>query len=183
MKLIPTTLMSAACGAAILLGTAAFAQTAAPAAPAAAPNPAIGDVVYGPAGGEIGRVTAMTDGNPIIDTGTHKVAIPPASFARNDKGLVLSATKEQVDAFGQQADDAAKAALTAALVPGAAVNGINGAPVGSVKAIEAGLVEVTTPKGAVKLPATAFVVDKGALKIGMTQQEFDAAVTAAVTPG
>ena len=183
MKFIPTTLMSAACGAAMLLGTAALAQAAPAASPAAAVTPAIGDVVYGPAGNEIGRVTAMTGGNPIIDTGTHKVSIPPASFARNDKGLVLSATKEQVDAFGEQADAAAKTALTAALVPGAAVNGVNGAKVGSVKAVEADLVEVSTTKGAVKLPATAFVVDKGALKIGMTQAEFDAAVTAAVTPG
>ena len=180
MKFIPTTLMAAACSTAMLLGSAAVAQAP---APAKAPNPAVGDTVYGPSGNEIGRVTAMTDGNPIIDTGTHKVSIPPASFARNDKGLILSATKEQVDAFGQQAEDAAKAALTAALVPGAAVSGVNGAPIASVKTVEAGLVELTTPKGAVKLPTTAFLVEKGALKIGMTQEQFDTAVTAAVNPG
>lgn len=178
MKSISTTLLAAACGTALLMSTAAIAQ----AAPAKAPNPAIGDMVYGPSGNEIGRVTAMTDGNPIIDTGTHKVSIPPASFARDDKGLILSATKEQVDAFGQQAEDAAKAALAAAIVPGASVSGANGAPVGSIKSVEAGLVELTTSNGAVKLPSTAFMMEKNVLKIGMTQEEFDAAVTAAVKP-
>ncbi len=166
---------------ALLAGTALALATAAVAQPA--PAPTVGEMVYGPSGADIGKITAAVGGDVIIDTGSHKVAIPPASFARNDKGLMLSATKDQVDAFGQQAEDAAKAALAAALVPAASVSGVNGNAIGTIKTIEAGLVELTTPNGDVKLPATAFIVEKGVLKIGMTQEEFDAAVTAAVKPG
>ena len=174
MKIIATTLLA---GAALAIATATIAQ------PAPAPAPTVGEMVYGPSGADIGKITAAVGGDVIIDTGSHKVAIPPASFARNDKGLMLSATKDQVDAFGQQAEDAAKAALAAALVPAAAVSGINGNVIGSIKTVEAGLVELTTPNGDVKLPVTAFIVEKGVLKIGMTEAEFGVAVAAAVKPG
>ena len=172
MRIIATTLLA---GAALAIATATIAQPA--------PAPAVGEMVHGPSGADIGKITAAVGGDVIIDTGSHKVAIPPASFARDDDGLMLSATKDQVDAFGQQAEDAASAALAAALVPAATVSGLNGNVIGTIKTIEAGLVELTTPKGDVKLPATAFIFEKGALKIGMTEAEFDAAVTAVVKPG
>lgn len=168
MRLLKTSLISLT----LLAGTAALAQTP--------PAPAVGDTVFDSAGAEVGKVTENSARGTIVDTGTHKVAIPTASFARNAKGLVLAATKAQVDAFGQQAEDAAKAALAAALVPGATVSGINGTPAGTVKSVSGGLVEVTTPKGDVKLPSTAIALVEGGLRIGMTQAEFDAAVTAAV---
>ena len=174
MKIYPG-IIATACGAALLMATATMAQPV--------PAPAVGEMVYGPSGADIGKIATAVGGDLVVDTGTHKVAIPPASFARNAKGLMLSATKDQVDAFGQQAEDAAKAALAAALVPTAIVKGANGNPVGTIKSVEAGLVELTTPKGAVKLPITAFIVEKGMLKIGMTQEEFETAVTAAVKPG
>lgn len=169
------TMLAAVCGAAMLLGTTAMAQPT--------PPPAVGETVYGPTGAELGKITAGVGSDVVVDTGAHKVAIPPASFARNAKGLMLSATKADVDAFGEQAEAAAKATLAAALVPGATVSGINGKSLGTIKTVEAGLVELTTANGDVKLPSTAFVAEKGALKIGMTQEQFDAAVTAAVKPG
>jgi preprotein translocase subunit YajC len=162
-------------GLTMLAGTGAVAQT-----PAALK---VGDTIYEVAGGEIGKVTATTTDSVIVDTGAHKVTLPSSSIGAGAKGPVLASTKAQVDAFAQQVDDAAKAALTAALKPGASVTGVNGTPVGTVKSVEAGLVEITTPKGPVKLPQTAFVAQGNSLKIGMTAAEFDAAVTAATKPG
>lgn len=161
---------------ALVTATAAGAQAPAP----TAVSTAVGDTVFDSNGGEIGKVTGIAASGTIVDTGTHKVAIPSASFARNDKGLVLAATKAQVDAFGQQAEEAAKAALAAALVPGASVSGMNGTKAGSVKSVADGLVEITTDKGAVRLPSNALALVDGGLRLGMTQAEFDAAVTAAV---
>ena len=161
-------------GLTLLAGTATMAQTP--------PTLKVGDTIYDTTGGEIGKVTTVSATSAVIDTGTHKVAIPANSFGAGTNGPILAATKAQVDAFGKQADDAAAAALAAALKPGTTVTGVNGSPVGTVKTIEAGLVEIQTPKGAVKLPQTAFVAEGTALKIGMTAAEFDAAVTAATTP-
>lgn len=162
-------------GLGLLMGTAAVAQTP--------PAVKVGDTIYEVAGGEVGKVTSLTGDSAIVDTGTHKVTIPTSSFGAGAKGPVLASTKAQVDAFAQQADDAAKASLMAALKPGVSVAGVNGTPVGTVKSVEAGLVEIMTPKGAVKLPQTAFVAQGSSVKIGMTAAEFDAAVTAATTPG
>ncbi len=167
-------LKSCLIGLTLLAGTAAVAQTP--------PALKVGDTIYDTSGGEIGKVTTMSGTSAVIDTGSHKVAIPANSFGVGTKGPVLAATKAQVDAFGQQADDAAKAALAAAMKPGTTVTGANGATLGTVKAIEAGLVEINTPKGPVKLPETAFVAEGTVLKIGMTAAEFDAAVTAATKP-
>ncbi len=170
MKIATTGLMALA----LFAGTAAIAQTA--------PKLNVGDTVFDPTGAEVGKIASVTPDAAIVDTGMHKVSIPSTSFGTGARGATLSATKAQVDNFGQQADDAAKAALAAALKPGANVMGANGATVGTVKTVEANLVEVSTPKGAVKLPTTAFATATGGVKIGMTAAEFDAAVTAATKP-
>lgn len=167
-----------------LIGLILFASTAAAAQTMATATPMVkvGDTVYDTSGGEIGKVTEKAGNSAIVDTGSHKVAIPANSFGKGDKGPILSATKAQVDAFGQQADDAAAAALAAAMHPGTTVIGVNGATLGTVTSITDGLVELQTPNGAVKLPEKAFIASGAALKIGMSEAEFDAAVTAATAP-
>jgi preprotein translocase subunit YajC len=169
MRIIQTCLI----GLSLAVATAAGAQT---------PPVKAGDTVFDTSGGEIGKITGMSGDSAIVDTGSHKVAIPANAFGAGAKGPVLSATKAQVDDFGAQADAAAAAALTAALKAGTIVHGINGATLGTVLSVADGLVELQTPKGAVKLPQTAFASDGTALKIGMNEAEFDAAVTAATAP-
>ena len=170
MRIIQTCLI----GLSLAVATAAGAQTP--------PPVKAGDTVFDTSGGEIGKITGMSGDSAIVDTGSHKVAIPANSFGAGAKGPVLSATKAQVDDFGAQADAAAAAALAAALKAGTIVHGVNGATLGTVISVAAGLVELQTPKGAVKLPQTAFAIDGTALKIGMNEAEFDAAVTAATAP-
>lgn len=169
-------------GLAIAAATAASAQT--PAAPTAAAAPVLtpGTSIYDPQGVEIAKVDSVSGANVVVSTGTNKVTIPASSFGPGAKGPVIAATKEQLDAAAAQAAMANSAALAAALKPGATVTGANGSPVGTVKTVESGLVELTTPKGPVKLPQDAFAAADGSLKIGMTAAEFDAAVTAATKP-
>ena len=168
-------------GLAFATATAAAAQTAAPFA-VARPVLTPGASVYDPQGIEIAKVDSVSGANVVVSTGTNKVTIPASSFGAGAKGATIAATRAQLDAAAAQAAAASNAALAAALKPGATVSGINGSPVGTVKTVEGGLVEVTTPRGAVKLPQTAFAAADGSLKIGMTAAEFDAAVTAATKP-
>ncbi len=158
-------------GLALAVTTTAGAQTP--------PTVKTGHTIFDTSGGEIGKVAAMSGDSAIVDTGSHKVAIPADSFGAGAKGPVLSAPKAQVDDFGAQADAAAAAALAAALKPGTIVHGVNGATLGTVTSVAGSLFEVQTPKGAVRLPQAAFIADDAALKIGMNEAEFDAAVTAA----
>lgn len=171
-------------GLAIATANAAVAQTT-PTSPTAAAAPALaaGASIYDPQGNEIAKVDSVAGANVIVSTGTNKLTIPASSFGAGAKGPVIAATKDQLDAAAAQAATASKAALATALKPGATVTGANGTAIGTVKTVDANLVEVSTPKGAVKLPQTAFAVASGGVTIGMTAAEFDAAVTAVTKPG
>lgn len=163
----------------------AAAQTPAPnAAPAAAPATAAaqlqpGATVYDTSGAEAAKIESVSGDAVIVDTGTNKLAIPVASFGPGTNGPVLTTTKAQLDAAASQAANEAKAALMAKMVPGTEIRGQSGQTViGSVKAIEGDLVLVTTPKGDVKVPATAFKAGPTGLLLQMSATDFDAAVAA-----
>ena len=167
-----------------ITGTASAQTATTSAAAAATPALAIGATVYEPGGTVIGTIDAINPDGVIVSTGTSKVAIPAASFGIGDKGPVLAATRAQLDGAAAQAAAATLATLKASLVPGAEIRGVAGANVvGSVKSLDAEFVVVTTPRGEVRLPITAFGNTPKGLVIGMSSAEFDAAVAAATKAG
>ncbi len=165
------------------LATAAPAQTAPGRAPVAAPvstTPTVGAMVYDPEGGEVGTVAALTADAAVIDTGTHKAAVPFTAFSTTAKGATITLTKAQLDAAaaGQQAQ--AAAAIKTQLVAGTQVRGVGGTTVvGTIKAADDQFVTLTTAKGDVKLPVSGFGSDANGLIIGMTAAQLDAAVSGA----
>lgn len=161
----------------LLAATSASAQPAA--APQAGPSLTVGTPVFDPTGAEIGTIDSVTAEAVVVSTGTNKVAIPPSSFGAGPKGPLLSATRADLDAAAEKAAADTNARLTASLVPGAEVRGMSGQNVvGSVKALEGGLVRVTTPDGDVKVPLSSLSLGPNGLIIGMSASEFEAAVAA-----
>jgi len=61
--------------------------------------------VYDQAGALVGKVDSVKGDSAIVNTGKARAEIPLASFGKNDKGLVVSITKADLDA---QAKDAKK---------------------------------------------------------------------------
>ncbi|WP_210358864.1 hypothetical protein [Sphingomonas beigongshangi] len=170
-------------GAAMLVPAAAQAQQAAPAAPAAqatAATPTVGATIYDSAGVSLGTVAQVTPQAIILNTGTAQVPVPPSSIGKTDKGFAMAMTKADLDAAVASSQAQAQAALKAKLVPGTAVAGLNGTPVGTVKAADAQFVTVTTAKGDVKLPITGFSANaQGQVIVGLTAEQIAAATAGA----
>ncbi|GAA0728860.1 hypothetical protein [Sphingomonas japonica] len=170
--------------AAALSVSAAAAQTRTPIptpAPQAAATPTVGAMLYDPQGIEAGTIDSIQPNAIIVSTGTAKVAVPTTAVGPGEKGLVVSLTKAQLNAAAAQAEQQAQAALQAQLVPGAQVRGANGTTVlGTVKSAGANIV-LTTPKGDVSLAPSAFGMSPRGIIVGLTPEQFDAAVTGAQT--
>ncbi|WP_194150385.1 hypothetical protein [Sphingomonas oligophenolica] len=165
-----------------LLPAAALAQTAPPAAApsAAAKTPTVGATVLDSAGTPIGTIASITAQAIVLDMDGTKVAVPPASVGATAKGLAMAMTKASLQAAQAQQQAQAQAALQSRLVAGTAVSGINGAPIGTVKANDGSLVTLSTSKGDVKLPTNGFTMNQtGQVMIAMTEAQFDAAVSGA----
>lgn len=165
-----------------LIPAAALAQTAAPAAApsAAATTPAVGATVLDSAGTSIGTIASITPRAIVLDIDGTKVAVPPASVGATAKGLAMAMTKASLQAAQAQQQAQAQAALQSRLVAGTAVSGINGTPIGTVKANDGSLITLTTSKGDVKLPTNGFTMNQsGQVMIAMTEAQFNAAVSGA----
>ena len=54
--------------------------------------------VYDEAGALVGKVVSVDADGAIVNTGKVRAQIPLSSFGKNDKGLVISATKADLDA-------------------------------------------------------------------------------------
>lgn len=161
-----------------LAPAAAFAQAEATAT-ATAKTPSVGTTVLDSDGIAIGTVASISPQAIVLDVAGTKIAVPPTSIGSTPKGFAMAMTKQAlVDAQAQQAA-AAKAAVQARLTAGAAVAGLNGAPVGTIKATSGDMVTLTTSKGEVTLPATGFTTNAtGQLIIGMTAEQLGAAISA-----
>ena len=57
-----------------------------------------GASVYDEKGGTVGTIESVSAKGAIVSTGKVRVPIPVASFAKNDKGLVISMTKAELEA-------------------------------------------------------------------------------------
>ena len=177
-------ILAAVASAALTPGIAA-AQTAPATAPAASAQASAtaavttGATVYDTSGGVVGTV-ASTDGtNAVIDTGTNKAAVPLSSLGKGANGPVLAMTKAQLDAAAGAQKQQASAAFRAQLVTGASVYGTGGAKLGTIKAIDATNVTLTTDNGDAKLPITGFGPGPQGVTIGLTAAQLAAAMNGA----
>jgi hypothetical protein len=61
-----------------------------------------GASVYDQQGGVVGKIVSSTAKGAVLDTGTVKATIPVSSFAKGDKGLVISMSKSELDAAAKK---------------------------------------------------------------------------------
>lgn len=54
--------------------------------------------VFDQKGGVVGKIASVSASGAIVTTGKARVEIPVASFGKNDKGLVMSMTKAEIEA-------------------------------------------------------------------------------------
>ncbi|WP_174296838.1 hypothetical protein [Sphingomonas bacterium] len=139
---------------------------------------AVGAAVSDQSGAPVGTIETIADGNAVISTGTNKVAVPLTAIGPGANGLVTTVTRAQLDATAA----AGPAQVKAMLVPGASVKGKEGTEIGTVKAADDKLVTITTGKGDVRVPAESFAVQSGGLVVGMTADQFAAAVAKSPAP-
>ena len=64
--------------------------------------------VFDQKGGVVGKVESVSAKGAVVTTGKARAVIPVTSFAKNDKGLVISMTKSELEAASPKT--AAKAA-------------------------------------------------------------------------
>ena len=57
----------------------------------------VGTKVYDQSGAEVGKVDSVSAKGAIVSTGKARAEIPLSSFGKNDKGLVVSLTKAELD--------------------------------------------------------------------------------------
>jgi hypothetical protein len=67
-----------------------------------------GASVYDAKGGVVGKIVSVSAKGALLDTGTVKATVPATSFAKNDKGLVISMTKAEIEAAAKPATKAPK---------------------------------------------------------------------------
>jgi len=61
-----------------------------------------GASVYDQKGGTVGKIVSATAKGVVVDTGTVKAAIPLSGFGKSDKGLIISMSKEEIDAAAKK---------------------------------------------------------------------------------
>jgi hypothetical protein len=149
----------------------AFAQTA----PAAA-NFAAGAKVSDTAGGEVGTITSVDGDYVVLKTDKHEVRLPKTSFTAHNGGFIMAMTQAQVNAAVEQS----LASAAEKIVVGATVTGSQGAPVGTIDALDEQYATVKLTSGKlVRLPRTGLAPGPNGAVIGMTVAELEAAAGAA----
>ncbi len=90
--------------------TAPGAQNPTPSAPAAGAvqratpdDLTTGATVLDPSGQTVGTIESVSAQGAVVSTGTARVTIPLSGFGKSDRGLVIGATRAQVEAQGAQA--------------------------------------------------------------------------------
>lgn len=165
--------------------TAALTLAAAPAlAQGAAPGVEVsaGAAVYGPQGDEVGKIDKVEAGTAVVNTGKHSAALPVSAFGKNEKGLLVSMSRDQLDAAVEAAEAKAQGAVAAALVVGAPVVSADSQPMGKVKAISPdGVVTIERESGVFSLRKDAFTTGANGLALKNTKAAIDEAVAKQAT--
>ena len=138
-----------------------------------------GATVYDAQGSEVGKVEKVEDGSAVVNTGKHSAALPTSGFGRNEKGLLLSMTREQLDAAVEAAVAKAHGTLDQALAVGAAVHSSDGQAMGTVKAIGAdGVITIDNAGKVLSLRKDAFTTDAKGLALKATAAQINEAAAA-----
>jgi len=72
------------------------------AAPATEADLKVGTSVYDQNGGLVGKIKSTDSKGAVLDTGKVTVEIPLKGFAKNDKGLAIGMTKDEVEAAAKK---------------------------------------------------------------------------------
>ena len=83
--------------------TADTKTEAAPVTAATAADVKAGVSVYDPSGALVGKIEKVSDDGAVLSTGKTRASIPISSFAKGDKGLVISMTKADINAQSAKA--------------------------------------------------------------------------------
>jgi hypothetical protein len=149
------------------------------AAPAIAQNTAqptlrAGATVTDDAGGEVGTIVAIDGDTLTLRTDRHEVRLPVTSFRPTATTIKFGMTREQLNA----AVDAAEARAANAFSVGSPVRDRDGAPVGTVSALDAEMVTIRLAAGRVRVPRDGLRATPQGLVIGAALAELEAAATA-----
>lgn len=82
-------------------------QTGAAVTAATATDVKAGVPVFDPKGGVVGKVESVSAKGAVVSTGKARASVPVSSFGKNDKGLVISMTKSELEAASGKAGTAA----------------------------------------------------------------------------
>jgi hypothetical protein len=185
-KIMNTRILAAALATAALSPIAAQAQSAAPAsaAPAtqqAAVAPTVGAKVYGPDGVEAGTVEKVDAANAVVNTGTKRATLPLAAFGKNEKGLLISMSKAQLEAAVAAAETKTATTTSSALVANAPVKTSDGVAIGTVQKVEGDNVTLSLSDGKAITVTKQYLTTgaDGSLALTMKSADFKAAVAAA----
>ena len=130
--------------------------------------------VRGPNDSLVGTVKTVNGDFVIVATDRHEASLPKASFTPHEGKLLFGMTRDQLNAEV----DKAQAAASAALIPGAVVQGAAGVQVGTIDAIDDTGVTLKLQSGKlVKLPRNGIGVGPSGPVIGMTAAELEAVVS------
>jgi|GEM_PF-5713015 len=154
----------------------ALAQSAAPAT-AAKVEVTVGAPVYDAQGQQVGTIEKIDGATAVLNTGKHSASLATASFGRNEKGLLVSMTREQLDAAVEAAAAKSQAGLETALVAGAAVHSSDDQPLGTIKSVSPdGVVSVDRNGKVFALRKDSFTLGANGVRINATTAQIDAAI-------
>jgi hypothetical protein len=163
---------------------AALAFAATPAAVLAqAADVAVGATIYGSDGEPVGTVTTVDGDTVTLDTGTHTAALPASAIGKTDKGPAVGLTKAELDDQIAQLTADQTAQLNAALIAGAAVADVDGAPLGTIKSVDDNGVVVESPDGAFTLQTQHFSLQGDKLTAAVRAADVAAQLKGASTQG
>lgn len=162
----------------LIIGTLAAVGIAL-ASPAAAQAQAainVGMQITDAAGGAVGTVSGIKGDNILVKTDKHEVLLPKSSFTAGGGKLLFGMTQAQLDAEIEKTASAASAAIVA----GAAVKSVDGAPVGTIDSIADGKVTIALSAGQKIQVEQAGVRGNadGSVTVGLTSAQLQAQVQA-----
>jgi len=159
-----------------LLATALSAALLLPAVPAAAQATlAAGATVTDPDGGEVGTIASVDGDHVVLRTDRHEVRLPAASLAVTEDAILISLTREELNAQLDQM--LAQAQQTIAV--GTIVHDRDGVVVGPVEAVSEETVTVKLGEQPILFPRSAVQPGRAGLMVGASLAELQAQAAAA----
>lgn len=137
---------------------------------------AVGDVVTGPEGNDVGTITKIENGTASLDTGNYDVALPVTSFGTSADGPTITVTKAQLDGMVEAQMEDMSEVRDSLLVAGATVSARGGDMLGTIESVEGDTVTVAHSDGPIVLERSMFTARDGALFTRYTAEQIADAV-------